>query len=150
MRENRTYGSEGGEGQPFPTPIDDRRSRHRPRFAARAFGRVTASGGKPAEWIRGELACRGGALSIRSNLVFGRPVRVGDHDAVMRIGGKAPKGRPILQERHGGHGWARDTATSDPHRQPLAEARGAPNRGYRLGLRAIGNHGFLVRRARDG
>jgi hypothetical protein len=21
MRENRTYGSEGGEGQPFPTPI---------------------------------------------------------------------------------------------------------------------------------
>ena len=21
MRENRTYGSEGGEGKPFPTPI---------------------------------------------------------------------------------------------------------------------------------
>jgi hypothetical protein len=24
MRENRTYGSEGGEGQPFPTPIEAR------------------------------------------------------------------------------------------------------------------------------
>ncbi len=28
MRENRTYGSEGGEGTPFPTPIDSRLNRN--------------------------------------------------------------------------------------------------------------------------
>src|SRR5204863_3825805 len=73
-----------------------------------------------ADRIRGELACRGGAVSIRSNLVFGTTSReIGDHDAVMRIGGEAPKGRPILHERRKGHGWVRDTATSDRHRQSL-------------------------------
>jgi hypothetical protein len=82
-----------------------------------------------ADRIRGELACRGGAVSIRSNLVFGTTSReVGNHDAVMRIGGEAPKGRPILHERHKRHGWVRDTATSDRHRQPLARSEGAPNR----------------------
>ena len=50
------------------------------------------------------------------------PFGVGDHDAVMRIGGEAPKGGPNLQARHEGHGRMRDTATSDRHRQRLAEA----------------------------
>src|SRR6266850_1894470 len=41
----------------------------------------------------------------------------------MRIGGKAPKGGPILQQRHQGHGRKRDTATSDRHRQSRARER---------------------------
>ena len=41
------------------------------------------------------------------------------HDADIRIGGEAPSGGPILQERHQGHGRKRDTATSDRHRQRL-------------------------------
>jgi hypothetical protein len=41
------------------------------------------------------------------------------HDADIRIGGEAPSGGPILQERHQGRGWMRDTATSDRHRQRL-------------------------------
>ena len=47
------------------------------------------------------------------------------HDAVMRIGGEAPSGGPILQERHEGRGRKRDTATSDRRRHPLAGADGA-------------------------
>jgi hypothetical protein len=38
----------------------------------------------------------------------------------MRIGGEAPKGGPILQQRHKGHGRKRDTAASDRHQQHLA------------------------------
>ena len=41
------------------------------------------------------------------------------HDADIRIGGEAPSGGPILQERHQGRGRKRDTATSDRHRQHL-------------------------------
>ena len=41
----------------------------------------------------------------------------------MRIGGEAPKGGPILQQRHHGHGWVRDTATSDRHRQCRVSSR---------------------------
>jgi hypothetical protein len=52
-----------------------------------------------------------------------------DHDAAMRIDGGAPSGGPILQERRKGHGWVRDTATSDRHRPPRIAAAGAPNRG---------------------
>jgi len=57
------------------------------------------------------------------------PVGVGDHDAVMRIVGGAPKGGPILQQRHQGHGRKRDTATSDRHRQ-----RPARERTHRIGV----------------
>src|SRR6266850_4833740 len=44
--------------------------------------------------IRGELAI--GRGTSRHTLVFGRSVRDPDHDAVMRIGGEAPGGGPIL------------------------------------------------------
>jgi hypothetical protein len=56
------------------------------------------------------------------------PGGIGGHDAVIRIGGKAPSGGPILQQRHQGHGRKRDTATSDRHRQSCARKRSAPNR----------------------
>ena len=49
-----------------------------------------------------------------------RPIPVDRyHDADIRIGGEAPSGGPILQERHQGHGRKRDTATSDRYRQYL-------------------------------
>jgi len=47
----------------------------------------------------------------------------------MRIVGGAPKGGPILQQRHQGHGRKRDTATSDRHRQ-----RPARERTHRIGV----------------
>ena len=49
-----------------------------------------------------------------------RPIPVDRyHDADIRIGGEAPSGGPILQERHQGHGRKRDTVTSDRYRQYL-------------------------------
>ncbi len=79
--------------------------------------------------IGGELAWRGGRFKrAAATLYAGDLLRVGDHDAVMRIGGEAPNGGPILQQRHNGHGWVRDTAASDRHRQRLAERRTRPQR----------------------
>jgi hypothetical protein len=45
MRENRTYGSEGGEAQAFPTPIDRVRCRDRRPGAGRG---VLGASGLPA------------------------------------------------------------------------------------------------------
>jgi hypothetical protein len=98
----------------------------RPRFlvaARRYFGRAGHRGRSLPVSIKGELAKR--LRSFRSNLVFG-DLFGSDHDAVMRIGGEAPKGGPNLHERYEGHGWARDTATSDRHRQRLARGGRAP------------------------
>src|SRR6266705_6796413 len=41
-----------------------------------------------------------------------------DHDAVMRIGGKAPRRRTHSRNRYQHHGLLRVTATSDHHRMP--------------------------------
>ena len=64
-----------------------------------------------------------GLLRIRGELAIGAHLRatdlysVGslgpDHDAVMRIGGKAPGGGPILLSRHQCHVRIRLPATSD-------------------------------------
>jgi len=126
-----------------PTTVPDRAARSR----CQGWPEATAGGGAKRPWrrrarreavvvgrgigvdktagrIRGELACRGGTFKrSAATLYSGDPFWVGDHDAVMRIVGEAPKGGPILQERHEGHGWARDTATSDRHRQCLARRR---------------------------
>ena len=45
-----------------------------------------------------------------------------NHDAVMRIGGEAPGGGPILHSGLEAMGYHRVTTTSDRHRQPLAWA----------------------------
>ena len=72
--------------------------------------RLTRSG-----TIRGELAI--GRGSSRRNLVFGRSSGP-DHDAVMRIGGEAPRRRTHSRNRCQHHGLLRVTATSDRHRMP--------------------------------
>jgi hypothetical protein len=83
-----------------------------------------------ADQIGGELACRAEASSApQQPCMRATRRRVGDHDAVMRIVGEAPKGGPILQQRHDGHGWVRDTAASDRHRQHLARWADATERG---------------------
>ena len=64
--------------------------------------------------IRGELAI--GRISLRRNLVFGRILPDPDHDAVIRIGGEAPGGGPILESGVERHGLLRVAATSDRDR----------------------------------
>ena len=53
------------------------------------------------------------AHSLRRNLVFGRIFPDPDHDAVIRIGGEAPGGGPILESGVERHGLLRVAATSD-------------------------------------
>ena len=98
---------------------------------------LVGSGGASGRHSRSDR--RGARLPRRTRkrsaatLYSGAPLlRVGDHDAVMRIGGEAPKGGPILQQRHNGQGRVRDTAASDRHRQHLARWADATERGYLL------------------
>ena len=81
-----------------------------------------AIGSIAAGRIRGELACRA-EPSVPQQPCIRYDLSVGDHDAVMRIDGEAPKGGPNLQQRHEGHGRKRDTTTSDRHRQRPARKR---------------------------
>src|SRR5258708_4764433 len=109
-------------------PLGHRRRRREAALTAAStargyFGRAGHRGRSLPVSIKGELAKR--LRSFRSNLVFG-DLFGSDHDAVMRIGGEAAKGGPNLHERYEGHGWARDTATSDRHRQRLARGGRAP------------------------
>src|SRR6266581_8720647 len=66
--------------------------------------------------IRGEPAF-GRADQSRHNLVFGGS-KDPNHDAVMRIGGEAPRRRTHSRNRCQHHGLLRVTATSDRHRMP--------------------------------
>jgi hypothetical protein len=82
-------------------------------------------------------ACRGDRRRARhrageaSAATLYSVIRFGiDHDAVIRIGGRAPKGGPILQQRHEGHGRVRDTATSDRDRQILRITRAVRQKRY--------------------
>ena len=82
----------------------------------------------------GELSCseckrrqfRGGSspsgAKIARILVFGRSVRIRNHDAVMRIAAKLRSSGPILHRGLEAMEERRVTATSDRHRLPLAWA----------------------------
>jgi hypothetical protein len=54
-----------------------------------------------------------GREASRHSLVFGGSAKDPNHDAVMRIGGKAPTWRAHSLPRHEGHGKGRVIATSD-------------------------------------
>src|SRR5271170_8232962 len=74
--------------------------------------------------IRGEPAF-GRADQSRHNLVFGGS-KDPNHDAVMRIGGEAPRRRTHSFPRHKSHGASRDPATSNRHRRPVTSRRTGP------------------------
>ena len=71
MRENRTYGSEGGEGlHPFPTPIAPRAQVSAARNWVSVFHGCDGASGAIAAWLRDAViyqpgACPGG-VSYRS------------------------------------------------------------------------------------
>src|SRR5712675_2794652 len=74
--------------------------------------------------IRGEPAF-GRAYQSRRNLVFGGS-KDPNHDAVMRIGGEAPRRRTHSFPRRKSHGTSRDPATSNRHRRPITSGRIGP------------------------
>ena len=91
--------------------------------ARSCFGRAVPSGSSLPIGSEGSSPAAAEPSVPQQPCIRYDPFGVGDHDAVMRIDGEAPKGGPILQKRHKGRGWARDTATSDRHRQRLARKR---------------------------
>jgi len=74
--------------------------------------------------IRGEPAFEC-AYQSRHNLVFGGS-KDPNHDAVMRIGGEAPRRRTHSFPRHKSHDTSRDPATSNRHRRPVTSGRTGP------------------------
>src|SRR6516162_3106813 len=74
--------------------------------------------------IRGEPAFEC-AYQSRHNLVFGGS-KDPNHDAVMRIGGEAPRRRTHSFPRHKSHDTSRDPATSNRHRRPVTNGRTGP------------------------
>ena len=60
------------------------------------FAKLGRPNGACLQRIRGELAILGRSLAPQTNLYAARSVLDPDHDAVMRIGGIAPGGGPIL------------------------------------------------------
>src|SRR5258708_32608838 len=107
MRENRPYGSEGGEAKPFPTPITDRVSVIGKRLNAPVQRRPHGQEDRPRRTfpvarLRGLLADHGGRHHPRH---------------VPAGGGAAP---PIPRQSP----WGEGTPPPRPPRSPRFRARG--------------------------
>ena len=68
--------------------------------------------------------CR--ARSFRAATLYSAGRNDPDHDAVLRIGGEAPRRRTHSAQRRQSRGFSRDPATSNRHRRPVACVRTGP------------------------